>query len=131
MSQEIFLGKTELDSIFAKQSVSDYVNNHEAIYYLSIPALLFYLESKRKGSSLNTEMKGFVQALESGFEHNIVPINLSIESIEDALADEDFINQNVSMHKNPFLLSAQTSLFYGNPWWSCDRLESFIEAFFS
>lgn len=131
MSQEVFMGKTELDSIFAKQSVNDYVNNHEVIYYLSIPALLFYLESKRKGSSLNTEMKGFVQALESGFEHNIVPIHLSAESIQDALTDEVFINQNVSMHKNPFHLSAQTSLLYGDPWWSCEGLESYIDAFFS
>ena len=131
MNQEVFMGKTELDSVFTKQSVYEYVNDHEAVYYLNMPVLLFYLESKRKGSSLNSEMKGFVKALESGFDQNIVPINLPIEPIVDALEDEDFINQNASRHKNPFSLSARTSLLYGNPWWSCDGLESYIDAFFS
>ena len=129
MSQEVLLGKTELDSIFAKQSVNNYINDHGVIYYLSVAMLLFYLENKRKGSSLNTDMKGFVQALESGFDYNICSIDLTLESILGALGDDNFVNQNSSMHRNPFSLSAHISLLYG--WLACDGLESSIDAFFS
>ena len=99
MNPEVFLGKTELDGVFTKQSVSEYINNHERVYYLSVPMLLFYLENKRKGPSLNADMKRFVKALESGFDSNIIPIDLTIESIVDALADDDFVNQNISMQR--------------------------------
>lgn len=130
MDREIFMGKMELDKIFSKQSADDYIHNKQVVYYLSIPILLFYLENKRKGTFLIAEMDGFIKAIESGFEHNIVPINLSIDSICDAMDDEDYVCNNLSKHINPYWLSTHTSLLYGNRWWECEGLESFINQFF-
>ena len=131
MDREIFMGKMELDKIFSKQSADEFISNRQVVYYLCIPILLFYLENKRKGPSLIAEMNGFIKAIELGIKHNIVPINLSIESIHDAIDDEWYVCHNVSNHLNPFFLSTYTSLLYGNPWWECEGLESFINQFFA
>ena len=132
MDREVFMGKMELDKVFSKQSAEDYIRNRQVVYYLSMPILLFYLENKRKGPSLITEMNGFIEAIEKGFEHNIVPIDMSLESIIEAIDDEWYICHNVSKHLNPFFLSTFTSLLYDvNRWWECEGLEAFINQCFA
>lgn len=131
MEKEVFLGKLELERIFSKQSTDDFIHNNQVVYYLNIPILLFFLENKRKGKYLISEMEKFIDAIESSFEHNIIPINLSVDSIQEALMDDGYTLHKVSKLMNPYVLSAQTSLLYGNCWWECTGLESFIDNYFS
>lgn len=130
MSREVFLGKKELDNIFSKQSVDDFIHDNQTIYYLSIPVLIFYIESRRKSTSLIAEMRGFMAAIQLGIEHNMVPIELSVECFKSALADKEYVANCVSRRLNPYWLSAYTSLLYGDCWWECTDLESFIDITF-
>lgn len=131
MEKEVFLGKLELERIFSKQSTDDFIHNNQVVYYLNIPILLFFLENKRKGNFLISEMVKFIDAIESSFEHNIIPINLSVDSIQEALMDDCYALHKVSTHMNPYFLSAQTSLLYGNCWWECAGLKAFLDNYFS
>lgn len=97
------------------------------IRYNITSQLISYVESVRKRANHISykELKKFIQKLSSGFFPQIGDINLTSSDIGNALNDQQFSEEEIGNHQNPYVLSSIIAVKYRNEdeiWWDPEEI---------
>jgi len=97
------------------------------IRYNITSQLISYVESVRKRANHISykELKKFIQKFSSGFFPQIGDINLTSSDIGNALNDQQFSEEEIGNHQNPYVLSSIIAVKCRNEdeiWWDPEEI---------
>ena len=125
-------------SLFSKQEYRSTWDKHiitrlEHYYLNSVPALLFFLEEKRKDPITQEQyFLEFFTNLSLRPDNTGTIIELTDDMILSSIKDTDFCTQYYNNNNNPFFISAIIgNIFNDSKWWEEEDITNNLIEFFS